>query len=163
MKICSHAIHLINKDNSWDFVFIRLTPNGLGLRLHSGNSTEDNNRTIKNSKRTLYLCGKVDMARSIDDIDALLLTLKELEDIVLGSLRPITGNCSGLNRNPPLALLLHVVGSSRTIMNLAETMNHSCVEKNSLRQRCLPRVDMRSDPDVARMRQRECTVRTVGV
>ena len=50
IKIRTGTIHLVNEGNAGNIVLVGLTPDGFGLWLHSGNSTENCNRTIKNAQ-----------------------------------------------------------------------------------------------------------------
>ncbi len=42
------SIHLVNKCNTRNAIFVGLSPYGLRLRFHTANGAKDTNRTIKN-------------------------------------------------------------------------------------------------------------------
>ena len=46
IKICAYAVHLIYENNARNMVFIRLTPNGLALRLNAAYRAKYCYRTI---------------------------------------------------------------------------------------------------------------------
>ncbi len=54
-------------------VFIRLPPDGLGLRLHASHRTKNGQRAIKNPEGTLHLDSEVNMPGSIDNIYSVFL------------------------------------------------------------------------------------------
>ena len=67
-KIRTHSVHFIDKANTWNFVFIRLSPHCLGLCFYPADRTEHRNRTIQHAKRTLHLDGEIDVAWGIDQV-----------------------------------------------------------------------------------------------
>ena len=98
VEIATDLVDLVNEADARHAVFVGLTPNSLRLSFDAHLTIEDYDSTIENTKRTLYLCGKVDVSWSIDNVD--LVTF------------PISGNSGGGNRNTTLFFLFHPVGSS---------------------------------------------------
>ena len=49
-KISSRSVHLIDECNARNFVFVRLTPDRLGLRLNAGDGAEHSDRTIQDAE-----------------------------------------------------------------------------------------------------------------
>jgi len=45
---------------------------GLGLRLHAGDGVEDGHGAVEDAERTLHLDREVDVARRVDDVDAVV-------------------------------------------------------------------------------------------
>ena len=79
-----------------DFVLISLTPDGLRLRLDTALSSQNGHRAVQNAQGTLDLNGEVNVARGVDDVDAVTILL-ECNGILL-SLRvaPVaSGSCGG--------------------------------------------------------------------
>jgi hypothetical protein len=73
-------------------------------------------------------------------------------------LNPLTSDgCRG-NGNTTLALLFHVIGHRSSIVNFTNAVNHASVKKNTLSKRRLPRINVRSDPNIPRPFQRVWTV-----
>jgi hypothetical protein len=64
------------------------------LRLDSGHSTENNNRAIQNAERSFYLCRKVNVTWSIDDVDTLIVTGEEFRNPYFLLLHPLASNGS---------------------------------------------------------------------
>jgi hypothetical protein len=73
---------------------------------------------------------------SVNDIDAMI--------------QPEAGCRGGRNGNAALLLLGHPVHRSGPFMHLTNAVNFLGVEENPFRGRCLPRIDMRNDSDIAR-------------
>src|SRR6202171_5308793 len=72
VKIGSDAVHLVGENEPRDFVAVGLAPDGLGLRLDTGDGVEQSYGSIENSKRTLDFNGEIHMDRRVDDVDAVL-------------------------------------------------------------------------------------------
>jgi hypothetical protein len=58
-------------------VALHLPVDSVGLRLHSSDSANNENGTVEDTKSPLNLNGKVDVTRSVDDVDLILLPLAE--------------------------------------------------------------------------------------
>src|SRR5439155_27303457 len=69
-EIGAHLVHLVDEANSRDAVFIGLPPYGFRLRLDAMHGVENGDSAIEHAQRSLHFCGKVHVARRIDDIDA---------------------------------------------------------------------------------------------
>src|SRR5690606_17782190 len=68
-EVSTSTVHLIDEDHARNFVLVRLTPDRLSLRLNTGRTTQNDNRTIKHTQRTLYLDGEVNVPGSVDNVD----------------------------------------------------------------------------------------------
>ena len=126
----------------------RLAPDGFGLRLDTGDAAEHDDRAIEYAQRALHLGGEVHVAGGIDDVDALLLLGEKLEGPLLHALPPFGGDGGGCDGDAALALLFHPVGRGRTVVHLADLVDHAGVEKNPLGEGRLARVDVRRNPDI---------------
>src|SRR5690606_19024249 len=69
------TVHFVHVDNTRNTVLVSLTPYGFGLRLHTGSTTENHNRTIENAQRALYFNSEVNVARGVDDVNTVFLVL----------------------------------------------------------------------------------------
>ena len=96
--------------------------------------------TVEDAEGTLDLSGKVDVARSIDDVDANVL--------------PGAGRRSRGNRDAALLLLLHPVHGRSALVHLADTVRDARIEEDALGRRRLAGVDVRHDSDVPATIQR---------
>jgi hypothetical protein len=88
------------------------------------------------------------MARSIDDVDTLVLPGEELGNPFFNALVPTAGHRCGSNRDAPLTFLLHMVSGRGTIVHLTDPMDHARIKENPLGKRGLARIDVRSNPNV---------------
>ena len=82
-EVCTNHIHLVDKNQSRDFVFIGLSPNCFGLCFHAFLSIKDYNATVKDSKAAFDFGGEIDMPWGIDQIDSCFA--------------PLEGNASAVN------------------------------------------------------------------
>ena len=103
------------------------------------------------------------MSGSIDDVDAVFLTVEKFDHVFLVVLPPLGSNGGGGNGDSAFTLLFHPVGGSGTVVYFADFMNHPGIEKNPLGESGLPCVDMRSDPDITGPLKRIRTIWMVGV
>src|SRR5690348_8463431 len=70
IEIGADTVHFIDEADARHAVFIGLTPNGLGLRLNTGDRVEHGDSAIEHAHGTFYLNGEVHVAGRIDDVDA---------------------------------------------------------------------------------------------
>jgi hypothetical protein len=68
-EVSPKAIHLIDKGNLRNAVFVRLVPYGLRLGFHSAHSAKHANGTVENPKRPFHFNGEVNMSRGIDEVE----------------------------------------------------------------------------------------------
>ena len=64
-----NAVHLVDKTDAGNMVFVSLPPDGFALSLHPFDGTEDNDTTIENSQASFDFGRKVNVPRCIDDVD----------------------------------------------------------------------------------------------
>ena len=134
VEVCTHDIHLVNVDHSWNMIFISLAPNSLRLWLNSAFSTHYCYRTVENSQGTLYLYCKVNVSRSINDVDTMVF--------------PVAGCSSGSNGNTSLLLLYHPVHRCATIMSFTDFVVNTGVVQNTLCCGSFTSIDVRHYADV---------------
>ena len=71
VEISAHDVHLVDISHSGNMVVVSLTPNSFGLRLNTALCTENSNRTVQNSQRTLNFNSKVNVSGGIDNVDTM--------------------------------------------------------------------------------------------
>ena len=72
VEVGAGAVHLVDEAHARHPIAIGLAPNGLGLRLNTGNAVENGNRAVEHAQRALDLDGEVDVAGRIDDVDPVI-------------------------------------------------------------------------------------------
>ena len=134
-EVRTGAVKLIDEAHARNAILIGLTPYGFGLGLNTSNTVEARNRTIENAQRTFNFNREINVAWCINDIDTVVV--------------PEAGGSSRRNRDATLLLLFHPVHCGCAIMNFADFVRLTGVEKNALGGRGFTGVDMRHDTDVA--------------
>ena len=102
---------------------------------HAGHRVEQRDRAVEHAQRALDLDREVDVARRVDDVDAVVL--------------PLAGGRGRGDRDASLLLLLHPVHDRRALVDLADLVGAPRVVEDALGSRRLTGVDVRHDPDVA--------------
>ena len=113
----------------------------LGLRLNPGDRVEDRDRAIEHPQRALDLDGEVDVARGVDDVDAVLV--------------PGTRGRRRGDRDAALLLLRHPIHRGGAIVHLTDFVVDPGVKQDPLGARRLTGIDVSHDADIARHRQRD--------
>ncbi len=72
LEIGAGAVELVDEAHPRDVILLGLAPHGLRLRLDAGNAVEAGDRAVEHAQRTLDFDGEVDVARGVDDVDAVL-------------------------------------------------------------------------------------------
>ncbi|MNT17008.1 hypothetical protein D3C72_1521370 [compost metagenome] len=135
------TVHLVHEGNAWHFVLVGLAPYSLGLRLHATHGAVNHHRTVQHTHGTLYLNGKVHVARGINDVE---VVLGELERHAL----PVGGGGSRGNGDTAFLLLLHPVHGGGAIMHFTDFVVHTGIEQNTFCSGGFTRINMRRDTDV---------------
>src|SRR6185369_4783014 len=94
--------------------------------------------TVEHTQRALHFHREVDVARSVDDVDAMI-------DSVFF---PETGCRSAGNSDTALLFLLHPVHGRRTLMHLADLVRDARVIKDTFRGGGLTGIDVGHDADI---------------
>ena len=149
-EVSTHGIHLVDVHHAGDFVLISLTPDGLRLRLDTALSSQNGHRTVQNAQGTLDLNGEVNVARGVDDVDAVTILL-ECNGILL-SLRvaPVASGSCGGDGDTTLLLLNHPVHGSAAVVNLADLVVDAGVVQNTLGSGRLASIDVGHNADISR-------------
>ena len=143
IEVCADTIHLVAETNTGNAVFVSLTPNGFGLRFNTGNGVEYGNRTVEHAQGTFNFNREVNVARRINDIDAVSF--------------PETGSCRGSNGNTAFLFLFHPVHGGSTVMGFADFVVYTGIIQNTFSGRCLTGIDVSHDTDVSIHFQFMCT------
>ncbi len=164
-KIRADAVHLVDECDARNVIFRRLTPDGLGLRLHARDAAEHGDRAVEHAHGTLDFSGEINVTRRVNDIDAMRDVVERLVNFIFarlgGFLRPETGDGGGRDRDAAFALLFHPVGHGIAVVHVADLVDEAGVKKNALGRSRLARVNVRGDADVARPFHRVLTARRV--
>ena len=134
-EIGSDLVHLVDEDHARHAVFVGLTPDGFGLRLDALIGVEQGDGAVEHAQGALDFDGEIDVARRVDDVDALVV--------------PIGGGRGRSDGDAALLLLLHPVHGGSAVMHLAELVALAGIVEDALGRRGLAGVDMRHDPDIA--------------
>ena len=74
-KSAPHAVVLVDEGDAGDVEVAGLAPHGLGLGLNAGDGVEHGDGTVENAQGALDLSGEVNVARGVDDLDAVGLVI----------------------------------------------------------------------------------------
>mmetsp|Transcript_13797 Transcript_13797/g.29364 ORF Transcript_13797/g.29364 Transcript_13797/m.29364 type:complete len:399 (-) Transcript_13797:249-1445(-) len=135
VEVGSSPVHLIQETHAGDLVLISLTPDSLRLRLHSSNTIENSDSSIKNTKGTLNLQGEINVTGGVNDVDAVII--------------PCAGGGGGGNGNSALLLLLHPVHGGTSLVDLSNLVGFSGVVEDTFGGGGLSSIDVGHDTDVA--------------
>ena len=94
------------------------------------------------------------MTGRINDVDAHILTFAQLINTFFRQLLPTSRDCGGGNCDTALFFLLHPVRGGRAIMHFTDLVDHARIKQDTLGQRCLARINVGADADVARALKR---------
>jgi hypothetical protein len=107
-RIGTQAIKLIDKSQTRDLIAVCLSPYGLTLRLDTFDSGKNNHRAVEDAKTAFHLRCKVDMARSIDQIDLMVV--------------PRESGCGRRNGNASFAFIQSKIHDGLPIMHFPDLM-----------------------------------------
>ena len=140
VEVGAHDVHLVDIGHTRNLIFLSLTPNRFGLGLNAALRAENRDGAVEYAERTLNLDREVNVARCVNDIDAVLLAV---------SVRPEARRRSRCNRNAALLLLRHPVHRGGTIMCLTDLVVDARVVKDTLCRGCLTGIDVSHDADIS--------------
>ena len=90
LEVGADPVHFVDECQSRHIVLRRLAPDGFGLRLHSGDTVKNCNRTVEHAKRTFHFRRKINVAWRVDDINALLDPFESFVNAFFFALCPTT-------------------------------------------------------------------------
>ena len=137
VEVSAVDIHFVYVRDTRNVIFVRLTPYRFGLRFNAALGAESRHGSVENSQRSFNFDGEVNVSRSIDDVNSVAF--------------PETSGSGRTNRYTSFLFLYHEVHRCGSVVNFAEFMSLSRVEKNTLGRSSLTRVDVRHDTDVSGM------------
>ena len=135
IEIGAGAVKLVDEDNARHVVAVSQAPIGLRLRLHAGDTFNDEDRTIQHAQGPVHFNVEVNMARRINDVDAVVI--------------PHGSHGGGGDGDPALAFLVHVIGGGIAFMHFTDLVGLAGVIQDAFRRGGLARVNMRGDADIA--------------
>jgi len=138
VEVGPHPVHLVDEHDARDAVAVRLAPHGLSLGLHPADGIQHRHGAVEHPERPLDFHREVDVARRVDDVDAVL-------DPVPG---PETGRRGGRNGDAALLFLLHPVHGGGALVHLTDLVGHAGVIQDALGGRRLPGIDVGHDADI---------------
>ena len=133
-EIRADAVHLVDKSNPGDAVFIHLTPHRFRLRFDAADGAKKGYRAIEHTEGSLHLGGEVHMPRGVNNIDLVVV--------------PKTGRCRRRDRDAAFLLLLHPVHGGGAVVHLAHPMENSRIKEDALSRCCLSGIDVGANPNV---------------
>src|SRR5699024_5634487 len=140
--VSTRTVHLVNKRKTRYAILVSLTPNGFRLRLNAAHGAVNHYRTIKHTHRTLYLDGKVYVARGINNINTVLIKL-------LRHPAPKTGGrCIG-NSDTSLLFLLHPIHGRSTFVRFSYFVRNTRIEQYPFSGGSFTGINMRTHTDVS--------------
>ena len=134
-EVGADLVHLVDEDHARHAVFVGLAPYRLGLRLDALVGVEQRYRAVEHAQGPLHLDGEIDVARRVDDVDALVV--------------PVSGGRGRGDGDAALLLLLHPIHGGGAVVHFADLVALAGVIEDALGGRGLAGVDMRHDPDIA--------------
>ena len=137
-EVSTRTVHFIHVCNTWYIIFISLTPYSFRLRLHTTYCTVSSYSAVKYTQRTLYFSSKVNVSRSINQVDFIRIT----------SIFPSCSCSSRCNSDTTFLLLSHPVHCSSTIMNLTYFVSQSGIEQDTFRSSSFSGIDVSHDTDI---------------
>src|SRR5882757_2303419 len=141
-EVGADAIHFVDEGEARHLVLGGLAPHRLGLRLHAADRVVQHHGAVQHAHGALDFDGEVDVPRSVDDIDAVLLELA-------AHALPETGGGSGGDGDATLLFLLHPVHRRGAVVHLADLVVHAGVEQHTLGGGGLAGVNMSGNTDIA--------------
>src|SRR5664280_1498755 len=138
-EVSAGSIHFIYKGNTWHNIFIGLSPYCFRLRLNTSYSTKNSYSAIKNPERAFYFNRKINMPRSINNINFKIVAI----------IFPICSSSGRSYCDPSLLFLNHPVHLSISVMHLTHTMRTTSIEQNTFCSSGLTGIYVGHDSDVS--------------
>jgi hypothetical protein len=104
------------------------------LRLHAGDGAQHQHRPVENPERSLHFNREIDVAGSVDDVDLAVV--------------PMNGGRGRRDRDPALALEIHMVHDRALTLDFLDGMGAAGIKQHPLGERGLARIDVSRDADV---------------
>ena len=140
-EVGADAIHLVDERDPRDAVAVGLAPDGLGLRLDARHGVEHGDGAVEDAQAPLHLDGEVHVPGRIDNVDT--------------KIAPEGRRRSRRDRDAALLLLRHPVHDRSALVHLAHLVGATGVVEDPLGRGGLAGVDVRHDPDVPDLLERD--------
>ena len=121
-----------------------------GVRLDTALSSQNGHRTVQNAQRTLNLNSEVNVARGVDDVDAVTILLECNRVLLSLRVAPVASGSCGGDGDTTLLLLDHPVHGSAAVVNLADLVVDAGVVQNTLGSGGLTSIDVGHNADISR-------------
>ena len=144
-KISTENVHFVHESDAGNMVFVGLAPDGFGLGLNPRAGIKNDDAPIENTKRALDLGGKVDVTRSVDNVETMFVFVKRIGK----DGGPESGDGGRDDGDSPLALLIHPVHDGVAFVDVTDLIGLAGVEKDPLGSGSLARIDVGNDTDVS--------------
>ena len=135
-EIGTHHVHLVHVNKARDMILVGLSPYSLGLRLYTALGAQDGHAAVQHTQGALHFHGKVHVARSVDNVNAVI--------------PPETGGGSTGDGDASLLLLNHPVHGGSALMGLAKFVIYTGVVQDAFSRGSLTGIDMCHNTDVSR-------------
>ncbi len=142
LEVGAGAIHLVDERKPGHAVLVGLPPDRLGLGLDTADRTQHEHRAVEHTQRALDFDGEVNVARGIDDVEAVL------GEGLIHAL-PEAGGRRRSDGDAALLLLLHPVHHSGAVMDFADLVADAGVEQDALRRGGLSGIDVSHDAEIS--------------
>ncbi len=133
-EIGTHYVHLVDVCHARYAKLLSLAPYCLRLRLNAALCGKNGNRTIQHAEGALNFYCKVNMARRVNNVDAVAF--------------PEACSRGRSNSDAALFLFRHPVHCSGAVMNFTHFVVDACVIQDTFSCCCFARVDMRRYTDI---------------
>jgi hypothetical protein len=120
------------------------------LWLHATYGAEHGNYAIEYSQATLDFNREVNVARRVDDVDAVRWNART---VGVGFKTPFAGGGRTGNGDAAFLLLRHMIHDGAAIVHFTDAVNTAGIEKNALCRGGFAGVDVRGNTDVTGKRQ----------
>ena len=136
LEVGADAVHLVDEADARHAVPVGLAPHRFRLRLDARHGVEHRDRAVEHAQRALHFDGEVDVARRVDDVDAVIA--------------PEAGRRGRGDGDAALLLLLHPVHDGGAFVHFADLVRDAGVEQDPLGRGGLAGIDVGHDADVPR-------------
>ncbi len=142
VEVRAGAVHLVDEREAGHLVLVGLAPDGFRLGLHAAHGAVHHAGAVEHAHRALDFDREVDVARGVDDVDAVFW------EVAFHAL-PEARRGRGRDRDATLLLLLHPVHRGSAVVHFTDLVVHTGVEQDPFGGRGLAGIDVRGDTDVA--------------
>ena len=140
-EVRARTVHLVHITDTGHIVFVSLAPYGFRLGFNTTYGAESSYRTVKHTERAFNFHSEVNVPRSVNKVDL---------ELIAGIL-PESGGSGRSNCDTTFLFLFHPVHRCSAIVNFADLVSKTGVEKNTLGSSGLTGIDVSHDTDITRI------------